>query len=93
MGIKIGGVWNRVSKNGNRYISIAFDKAFLELCPQLKNVSLIGYYIKESDRKNDKSPSYSLNLEFKEAYEANKKEENGGNVVKFDDFETDEFSY
>lgn len=75
--MKIGNIWNKISKNDNRFLSFSLDEAFLALYPQFKSLSLVAFYIPEKERKSDKSPSYSLHLVLKE----NKTKEE--NVVEF----------
>lgn len=60
--MKIGNIWNKISKNDNKFLSFSLDEAFLELYPQFKSLSLVAFYIPEEERKSDKSPSYTLHL-------------------------------
>lgn len=61
--MRIGGGWTRTSeKNGKTFISIAFDKEFLELCPQLKECGMMLSYVSPEDRKSEKAPGWTVNL-------------------------------
>ncbi len=79
----IGCIFSKVSKNDIHYQSYAFDKAFLELVPQLKECSLTAFYIPEDKRKSKNSPNWRLVLTKKEY----KKEEEYNSLVKFDETE------
>lgn len=67
--MNIGSAWAKVSEKGTRFLSIALDEAILELYPQLKNCTITAFYIKEEDRKSDKSPTYQLVLNKKKPVE------------------------
>lgn len=58
--MNIGNAWAKVSEKGTKFLSVALDEVILELCPQLKDLSITAFYIKEEDRKSDKSPTYKL---------------------------------
>lgn len=62
--MRIGSGWTRTKKDdaGKTFIAIALDDSFKELCPQLKNCSLILSYISPEDRKSEKAPGWALNL-------------------------------
>ena len=82
--LKIGGIWGKIAKNSDtRYLSFGFDKAFYKFVPQLKGCSMVAFYIKETDKKNDKAPDYELYIDADEPKTKNKAE----NIVEFDDIE------
>lgn len=79
--LRFGAMWGRISKKNKRYLSIGLDKTIYELYPNLKNCSLIAFYVDEKDRKDENSPTYELFLDVK----GEKKEEE--NIVSFGDEE------
>lgn len=61
--MRIGSAWTNKTKEGEKpFISVVFDEAFLELCPQLKNCNMLCSYIDPADRKSEKWPSWNVNL-------------------------------
>ncbi len=68
--MNIGSAWAKTSDKGTKFSSVALDETFLELCPQLKNCTLTLFYVKEEDRKSDKSPTYQLVLNRKKPAES-----------------------
>ncbi len=61
--MRIGGAWTRTSeKTGKTFISLLFDKEFLELCPQLKECGMMLSYVSPEDRKSEKAPGWVVNL-------------------------------
>lgn len=62
--MRIGSGWTRTKRDdaGKTFIAIALDDSFKELCPQLKNCSLILSYISPEDRRSEKAPGWALNL-------------------------------
>ncbi len=61
--MKIGSGWTKSNEtDGSTFISFSLDKVILELFPQLQNCNLTASYVKESDRKQENSPSWSLSI-------------------------------
>ena len=61
--MRIGSAWTKTQKETSKqFISVAFDEAFLKLCPQLQGCSFTLGYIDPKERKNDNSPGWSVNL-------------------------------
>lgn len=79
--LKIGAMWGKVSEKNKRYLSIGLDPTVLELYPQLKECSLIAFFVEEKDRKNENSPTYELFLDVK------KKKKQEENIVEITDDE------
>ena len=67
--MNIGSAWAKTSEKGTRFLSVALDETIFELYLQLKNCTLTLFYVKEEDRKSDKSPTYQLVLNKKKPAE------------------------
>ena len=63
--MKIGSGWTKNSDNGDTYISVALDEALIALFPQLKDCYINLWHVKPEDRKNENSPSWTVNLSVK----------------------------
>lgn len=49
--MKIGNIWNKISKNDNRFLSFSLDKAFLELYRNLKAYRLLLFIFPKKKEK------------------------------------------
>lgn len=60
--MRIGNAWSKNADDGSTYISVALDETVIALCPELKNVNISLSYVKQTDRKSEKSPDWTISM-------------------------------
>lgn len=89
--LKIGGIWNKISKNNKRYQAIVLDKTLLKLYPQLQGVNFVAFYVPETERKSDKAPDYTLYID--EVTPKPQNDQSNENIVQYEDMTDEEIPF
>lgn len=63
--MNIGNGWSKTTESSKCFISVSFDKAFLELHPEFKNCFFNLWYVSPDDRKGENSPDWNVILSAK----------------------------
>lgn len=72
--MRIGSAWTKQTENNEAYVSISLDDVITELYPELKNCFINLWYVPKEERKNENSPTWSVNISVKRENKSQKKE-------------------
>lgn len=70
--MRIGSAWTKQTEKGEAYVSISLDEVVTEMCPMLKNCFINLWYVPKEERKNENSPTWSVNISVKKDLEKKK---------------------